>query len=463
MWIIDKLKALLGEKTIIKSIMILAIPAIIENICQVLFGVADTYFVSGIADEAIGAVGLTNMTMNIYISFFLALGIGTTALVSRFVGSKEPKLSGSALKSSLIIGGGISLFFGLSNYLFAEKLLMLLGAKGAIFTYAIPYFKIVAVPAIFLCLMIILSSALRGAGDTKTPMVVAILANIVNIILDYVLIFGIGPMKGLGIVGAGLATTLSRAIAAALLFGRLYYLKNEYLSLGGSWKLDKSISRLIAKVSFPAAIEKLFMRTGQLLYGRLIIQIGATAYIAHNIAGNIESFSYLPGMGFGIATATLVGQNLGAGDKEKAKKTGLIANALGTCVMVLLGAFFYICAPMLADLFTDDPEIISIVVRVLRLIALFQPLLCMTLVINAGLQGAGDTKFPMYLTFIGIWGIRVVGVYVFGMVLNMGLFGVWLAYALDITFRGSILMVRFIEGKWATQLKVKGGVSTVDS
>ena len=172
------------------------------------------------------------------------------------------------------------------------------------------------------------------------------------------------------------------------------------------------------------------MRFGQLVYGGLIIKIGTEAYAAHNIAGTIETFSYLPGMGFGVAAATLVGQSLGAKKTDEAQKHGLMSYFLAAGFMVVVGAIFYIFAPFLASLFSEDLEVIDLVVKVFRIIALVQPFLCVTLVITSALQGAGDTRFPMYSTFIGIWGVRVLGVYLLGIKLNWGLVGVWLAFSI---------------------------------
>lgn len=190
------------------------------------------------------------------------------------------------------------------------------------------------------------------------------------------------------------------------------------------------------------------MRSGQLIYGGMIIRIGTEAYAAHNIAGTIETFSYLPGMGFGVAAATLVGQNLGGKKEDMAQKSGLISYLLASGFMVVVGIIFYILAPFLAGLFTKDIVVINQVVEVLRIIALFQPFLCATLVITSDLQGAGDTKFPMYSSLIGIWGIRVLGVYILCIRLGFGLVGVWISYTIDITIRGIILMTRFLKGKW---------------
>lgn len=438
-----------SNKESILAIMTLALPAMIENILQVLIGTVDTYFVGKIGTEAIAGVGITNLIMNIYIAFFLALGVGATAIVSRNIGANNFENANNAVKQSIIMALGIGTIFGIINFIFSENILLFLGVEERVIEYALPYFLSVAVPAVFLCLMMVLSSSLRGAGDTKTPMKVAIVSNIINIVLDYILIFGIFEFNGLGILGAGIATTISRIVGVILLLRKINGNKTIiHVNIFDKWHIDKEILKSITKIGLPAGIEKLIMRFGQLVYGGLIIKIGTEAYAAHNIAGTIETFSYLPGMGFGVAAATLVGQSLGAKKTDEAQKYGLISYFLATGFMVVVGAIFYIFAPFLAGLFSEDLEVIDLVVKVLRIIALVQPFLCITLVITSALQGAGDTKFPMYSTFIGIWGVRVLGVYLLGIKLNWGLVGVWLAISIDIIVRGIILMIRFMNAKW---------------
>lgn len=437
------------DKKILKSILVLALPAMVENILQVFIGVVDTYFVGKLGTEAIAGVGVTNLMMNIYISFFTAIGVGSVAIVSRDIGAKKLEDANKAVKQSIILAAAIGIFFGIINLIFSRQILSLLGADERVIKYALPYFLIAAVPSVFLCVMMVLSSAFRGAGDTKTPMKITIIANIVNAILDYILIFGILNFQGLGIVGAALATTISRVIGVIILLRKLNHREMKLeVKLFGNWKIDRKILSSITKIGLPVAGERLIMRIGQLVYGAMIIKIGTEAYAAHNIAGTIETFSYLPGYGFGIAAATLVGQSLGADESERGEEFAIASNFMCTIFMVVAGLIFFIFAPQLAGVFTKDKIVSELVVKVLRIIALFQPFLCLTLVMSSALQGAGDTKYPMYSTFIGIWGVRVIGVYVLGIKFNMGLVGVWLAYALDVLVRGTLLLIRFMKGKW---------------
>lgn len=439
----------LSYKNSVKTVLALALPAMMENILQVFLGVVDTYFVSRLGTEAVAGVGITNLLMNVYIAFFLAIGVGTTAIVARNIGAGNDNSANNAVKQSIMMGTAIGILSGAINLLFSRKLLQLLGAEGRVIEYALPYFLIVAVPSVFLCIMMILSSVLRGAGDTKTPMKAIVIANIINAVLDYVLIFGILDFTGLGIVGAAAATTISRIVGMTVLIIKINDKKTKLtVKLFETWKPDIKVLKSITRIGLPAAVEKLVMRFGQLVYSGMIIKIGTEAYAAHNIAGTIESFSYLPSFGFAIAASTLVGQNLGAKKPDEAHNYGLISNCLSTVSMIGIGVFFYVFAPSLAEIFTKDAIVAGQVIRVLRIIALFQPFLSITIVITSALQGAGDTKFPMYSTFVGIWGVRVIGVYFLGIVMKMGLVGVWLAYALDVTIRGIVLMTRFMKGKW---------------
>ena len=424
----------------------LALPVIIENILQIVIGVVDLYFVGRLGTDAIAAVGLTNLIMSLLIAVFSALSIGAGAMAARYIGAGEPSKLGIAIKHFALLGLLVGLFAAVCALLFLRFLLPAFSASEQMLAEAIPYFSIVAIPSVILCLTMLAGSIVRATGDTVTPMKIGLWSNILNIILTWTLVFGVFD---LGIFGVGLGTTLARLIGL-LLYIRVFITRPDVFqfSFSGSWTVQNDLMSRILKLSLPAGIERLIMRTGQLAYGYLIIQIGVEAYAAHNVAGNIESFSYLPGIGFGAAGAVLIGQQLGARQAEEARRFGNFAYLLGTGLMILIAFFFYMMAPQLAAIFSDDALVISQTVTVLRIIAFFQPFLAMTLITVALLQGAGDTRFPMYTTFFGIYVVRLIGTYVFGIMMGYGLTGVWAAYALDVTIRGTILMVRWQKGHW---------------
>ncbi len=425
------------------QILSLALPVAAENILQTLLGTADTYFAGQIHDNAIAAIGVTNLVINIFIALLTAVSVGTTAIVARNIGKKDIRRAGLAIKQSILLGFGLGIAVGLFSALLCRPILQISGAQDEILTYAVPYYLIVAGPSVFLCLSMILSSCLRAAKDAKSPMIATGLANLLNLGLDFMFI-----KMGLGIVGLGLATTISRGVTVVILLLRLRKNRNFATLKLREWQPDFEMLRAISRIGIPAGIEKLVMRFGQLVYNGMILSLGASAYVAHSVAGTIESYSYIPAMGFGVAAATFVGISLGEGNAENARHLTFLCNRAATACMVLIGAVFYFFAPQLAALFTQTEQVLEMVVRVLRLIAFFQPVSALTQVLTSALQGAGDTRFPMIATLFGIWGVRVIGGYLLAVCLGWGLFGVWCGYALDLTLRAAILLVRFERGKW---------------
>lgn len=427
----------------LKVIGLLALPVMVETVLQTLLGTVDTFFAGQISDDAIAAVGVTNLIVNIFIAFFTAVSVGTLAVIGRYVGRSDAERGNRALQQSFLLSLFIGISVGALNLLFYRPILEISGADEDILVYAIPYYMVVVVPIVFLCLSLVLSSCLRATKDNVTPMVATGIANVLNILFNIFFI-----KLGLGIMGLALATTLSRAFGVGILF--IWLTKGTgflRLPLRG-WGVDVEMIRSILRIGVPAGGEKLIMRAGQLVYGAMILSIGSYAYVAHNIAGIIENYTYIPSMGFGVAAATLVGIGLGENNPEKAHRMALAANALSTIFMVSMGIIIFIFAPFFAAAFSSTPEVQMLTVGVLRMIAFFQPCSAITQVIESALQGAGDTRYPMFLTLFGIWGIRVCIGYFFGIICGFGLIGVWTAYIIDISVRGFLLLRRFNGGKW---------------
>jgi putative MATE family efflux protein len=315
-----------------------------------------------------------------------------------------------------------------------------MGAEPQVLADGVVYFRIVAVPSILISLMTVLGSILRAAGDTKTPMKVGIWINLIHVVLDYVLIFGLFGYGGWGIAGAAYATVIVRLIGVAALY---VYIRKSKLSFS-LWTRDSGEFALpLLRLSGPAAAERLIMRLGQVLYFGLIIRLGTDVYASHTIAGNIEIFSYMPGYGLAVAATTLVGQQLGAGRKEDAYHYGLLSAAVAVVFMSFVGVLLFFFSPLAATWFTDQADVIQMVTTALRIDAFAQPFLAIGLVVTGALQGAGDTKSPMYSTAIGMWLVRVLGVYVLSVQLEMGIAGIWLSIAIDLFIRAVFLLWRF--------------------
>lgn len=430
-----------------KKMFQLAIPTIIENILQTTLASVDTYFVAGIGSIAVSAVGLNSLITNLYLTFFIAIGTGISIFTGRSFGEKNKEKTNQYICNGFFLHLILNLFILLLNLLFGHPILTFLAKDIRLISPSYSYFLVVNLPIFGLATMTVISSILKSLGDTKTSMYTILLINLFNILLDYILICGIGTFKGIGLLGAGIATTVSRFIGCIILIIALE--KKTHFMVSFCIRTFKKNRYMTQKemvcYAIPIGLEKLSMRVGQLVYGSLIVRIGITHYTAHNIAGTIEAYSYLPAMGFGVAAFTLSSHAIGEKNEHCIRKIGTLSYKYSTFVMVCIGFVFYLFAPELASFFTKDPAVKTLVIHVLRLIAFFQPALASTQVIPSVLQALGDVKYPFYLTTVGIWCIRIVGTYLLGIYLNLGLFGVWIAYCVDISIRGILLYHRFLQ------------------
>ena len=427
----------------LRTIFTLSLPVILETILQTLLGTTDTYFAGQLHDNAIAAIGVTGLFVNLLITVFTAISTGVTALVARSIGRRDDARANLVMRQALLLGGGIGLLLGVLSLLFRRPILLLTGAEDAVLTYALPYFSLVVGPCALICLTQLLSSCLRAAKDTLSPMLASGFANVLNIILNALFI-----RLGWGITGLALATTLSRAVTVLLLLFRIQKGSSPLRLTGGRWLPEGKTLVSILRIGIPAGIEKLVFRAGQVVYNNVILSLGTTAYVAHSVAGTIEGYFYIPAMGFAVAAATMVGVKLGEENPEEARRLTYLTDAIATAAMLLIAALAYILAPQLTALFTETAEAQALAVRLLRWIAFFQPFAALTQIITAALQGASDTRFPMYATFGGIWLLHVgIGCFL-AVPMGWGLFGIWCGYVLDIVVRGMLLLVRFMRGKW---------------
>ncbi|MGE5676512.1 MAG: MATE family efflux transporter [Pseudomonadota bacterium] len=437
------------NKALFKEIMGLSYPLIMENLLQVSMGFVDSFFVSKLGTESIAGVGVTSLLMNIYMSFFFAVGVGTTALVSRQLGAGEEKKAAESAGQAFLLSAVIGLVIGAVNLACRRQILALSGLDDKLIDTSLPYFLSVAVPSVFLSMSIMLSSSLRGAKDTKSTMKISVISNLVNIVLDPLLIFGVFGIPGMGILGAGVATSISRAVGVILLICITCSKKSKIrINYKKAASFDMTIMKNITRIGIPVAVERLFMRVGQLIYSSYIIGIGTKVYAAYVITGTLDSFAYIPGMAIGGAAAALVGTSLGAGDREEAYRYGIGSMYIGTAFMVVIGLINFTFAPAIADLFTIDAVVKADIIYILRLTMLLEPVAAVTLVITPALQGAGDTRLPMMYTLFGIWVFRVLGCYLFVHKLGFGITAVIMSIFVDLLLRSVLLLLRFKKREW---------------
>ncbi|WP_154319722.1 MATE family efflux transporter [Metabacillus idriensis] len=432
---------------ILKTIFLLAIPAVIENFFQTILGFVDTLFVSKLGLVEVSAVGVTNAILAVYFAIFMSIGVAANVFVAKHLGANEKEKANLVCQQSILLAAVIGIIFGFISLFFAKPLLQLMGVEDQVLSSALTYFKIVSIPSILISLMFVLGSILRGTGDTKSPMKVSIMINLLNIALNYVLIFGFFFIPAMGLAGAAYGTVIARLIGVIGLF--VFLSKSKDISFDFSkWKLDRNMQWKIISLGTPAAGERLVMRIGQVLYFGLIVALGTKTFAAHQIAGNIEVFSYMIGYGFAAAATTLVGQRLGANDVAGAKKYANFSILLGTGIMALFGVFLFLLGEWTAYFFTNETSVIHEIKIALQIDAFIQPVLAVVLILTGVYQGAENTKFPMYSTAIGIWVIRTIGVYLLGIYFGWGIAGIWIAIGFDNLFRAVWLWINYQNNNW---------------
>lgn len=437
-----------------KKIIRLALPALVEMTLMTLVSMMDMIQVGRLGPWAIASVGLSNQPMFIAMSVFMSLNIGATALVARSVGAKRIDDAFAAARQALVFASLTGLLLSVLGVMYASSILRLLGAQADVLGPGSAYLKIVCAGLVFQGATVSLNASLRGAGDTRTPMSVNIVANLVNLIGNYILINGKFGFPRLEVAGAGYATTLSRIVACTLVFAKVFGHKGAIkMSASDSFRPDSTVLRRIFKVGIPAAMEQLVMRSGMMVFARIVAGFGTLTYAAHQVALNIEGLSFTPPQAFQTAATTLVGQSLGAKQPGRAIRVGAESQKIALLVAACTGAILFFLGKYVAVLYTDDPGVISLSSGVLKIIAFAQPFMATNFVLAGALRGAGDTKWTMWITMAGVWGVRVVSAYILALRMNMQLYGAWIAMAMDMTVRAVLLHLRFRAGHW-TKTKV---------
>jgi putative MATE family efflux protein len=428
----------------------LAWPAILEMGLHMLVGVVDTAMVGRLGAEELAGVALGSRVVFSTIFVFAALGTGAAALVSRSVGAQDQdeadRVAAQALTLAFLLGMVMAVF----GYLSARPLFILSQTEPMVQHLAAKYLRIVSVSTLFMLPLFVGNALLRGAGDTRTPLALALFTNILNIIGDYVLIFGWGKVPALGVAGAAWATAGAQIIGAVvglvLIFSGGVALK---VSLQQLLAWDSSLVRRIIRLSTPAALEELTYTISGLTVFFLIGRLGTTALAAHQVAITAESFSYMPGFGFAIAASTLTGQHLGAKDREGAFNSGWLTARYSLTVMGIMGAIFFFFPRLLAQLFTSDASVAELAAICIRIAALEQMPIALEQVLAGSLRGAGDTRYPFLVASLGNWVLRLPLVASAVLVFGWPIWSIWIITVVDWFIRAVLLVIHFRGRQWA--------------
>ncbi|MBM7345201.1 putative MATE family efflux protein [Pantoea coffeiphila] len=431
----------------------LAVPIFFENLCVLLMGVLSTFLVSWLGSEAMAGVGLADSFNIVIISFFAAIDLGTTVVVAFSLGKLNRERAVAAARQSLVIMTIFAVLLAIAIEFIGPQIIDLIAGKAEpeVKALALSYLQTTAWSYPAAAIALIGCGALRGAGNTKIPMLINGGMNILNIAISSVLIYGCFSWHGLGFIGAGLGLTISRYIGAAaviyvLVIGFVPALK---ISLKSYFtRLNLGIVREVLGIGVPASIESVLFNGGKLLTQIFVAGMGTDVIAGNFIAFSIVSLINLPGNALGSASTIIVGTRLGRGQlgqPERLLRYIFWLSNIGLCTLALLTVPF---AGVLAAFYTQDPQVIHVVKMLVWLNAAFMPFWAASWVLPAGLKGARDARYTMWVSLLSMWGGRIVAGYLLGIVLGMGVAGIWLGMALDWIIRGVCFRRRFNSGRW---------------
>lgn len=432
------------------AIVMLAIPMMLEMGMESIFALVDTLYVGRVGVEALTTVGLTEVMMTLVYSVAIGLSIAPMSMVARFIGEKDEVNAARSARQSIWIALGLSVLIGVPGFIYAEDLLRLMGASEAVITEGLAYTQIMFASNVVIMLIFLLNGILRGAGEAASAMRVLWLSNGINLILDPILIFGLGPIPAMGVTGAAVATCTGRGIGVGyqlyILFGG-----SSAIKLGlGKWGLDKEMLLRLAKIAYNGAFQYLIASASWVFLMRIISDFGDAAVAGYTVAIRLIIFTLLPAWGLANATATFVGQNLGAKQPARAETGVWRAAKVTTWYMLLVGAIYVIGAPWLVSAFTTDPEAIRPGIQALRIFGVGYVFFGYGLVLVQSFNGSGDTRTPTLINFVTFWIIEIPLGYFLGSHLGYGVAGVCLSVVIAEGILSLIAYVLFKRGTWKT-------------
>ena len=451
------------RKELYKDIVRIAWPSFVELLLTQLASMVDLMMVGsmgGTANPEIGvnalsAVGLTTQPKFLLMGAFIAMNTGITALVARNKGIGNKEKANTIVRQGLMLTFCITLIMSILGTVFARPMIVFMGGQEEIvIKWATQYLQIQMIGFMTMALTSTITAALRAVGDSRTCMIYNLIANGVNVIFNWLLIYGHLGFPELGVAGASLATVLGQFVAFVIALTVLIrgngFLKLEF-KLG--FKPNREDLGNIVNIGLPAMVEQLLMRAGMVIFAKTVASLGTTPFATHQVCMNIQALSFMTGQAFAVSATTLMGQSLGKRRYDMAQAYCSRTRKVGYYFSLILAAVFVFFGRGIVSLYNSDPAIIEMGGRIMFFVAFLQPFQSSQFIIAGGLRGAGDTKVTAFITFITVLLVRP-GIAILLVHLGFGLYGAWLALACDQLLRSALVLSRYNSGKWKL-LKLK--------
>ncbi len=431
-----------------KAIFLLAIPMVAEMVLEALFAIVDIYFVNGVGNDAVSALILTEASLTILYSVAWGLAMGVTAMVARRAGEKNFEAAGKIAAQTIVLAVLFSLVISIVGFLFPKQILSFMGAETQVAEQNYRFTQVMLTGNIVIMLLFVNNGIFRGIGNANIAMKALLISNSINIILDPLLIKGIGPFPQMGLMGAAVATTTGRAIGVLY---QLYFLFNgkALVKLVKKYFVaDMVVIKSILSTSAGGMFQFIIGSCSWMFLAILIAESGSTVTAGYGTAIRICIFTILPAWGLANAAATLVGQNLGAGQPERAEKSVWRTAFIAFVFFALVAVIFYFFGHYLMRFFTKDEAVVAAGTNCLHILAIGYIFFAYGMVMVQSFNGAGDTKTPTIINLFAYWVLQIPLAYFLAKYLNMGPTGVYLAICIAETALAIIAVIVFKRGKW---------------
>ena len=439
------------NKQILKDTFRIAWPSLVELTLTQLASMVDLMMVGQLNYAALTAVGLTTQPVFLLISMVIALNVGATALVARYKGAGEREKANLVLRQALLMTFSISVIMTILGILFARPLVLFMGALEDTVDDAEAYLRIRMYALTAFSLTATITATLRGVGDSRTAMLYNVVANVVNVIFNYLLIYGHLGFPRLEVAGAAWATIIGQFAAFGMaLFAILKKRKNGYLhlELSKGFRPHKETLLGIAQIGMPSMIEQLIMRVGIIIFAKTVADLGTMAYATHQVCMNIQALSFMIGNAIAVSSTSLVGQSLGKKRGDMARLYGTKTAEFGLVCSAVLMILFFFFGKQIVMLYNDEPEVIRIGGYLMMFVAFTQPFQGVQFILAGALRGAGDTRSIAVISFITVLGVRTCLALLLVKVVGLGLYGAWAAMAADQIVRTALVSLRYMSRKW---------------